>query len=285
LRLVLLLLLAAVALPCAAQAEPVYETERVAQDTLVDAAAPDVPVEVPDTLVDRPPVDVPAPTEPSQPPAEPPPVEEPLPAVAPPAAEAPPAEQPPAAEPPPDTGATPEAVNRSRIVQVIVQVQVGCRRHCDGTSQAQTAIQQAQTEQSATAPDGVAVNVSVTEQYVWQLQLGCVAFCTATVQSQSVQQSAQTIQTATGAQVVNVAATVQVVQQSQAGHRRRQRRSIFAEVGALLRELAKDTTATVQVIRQIQVSACRSHCTGDTQVQLAVQSALAAQEAAVLASD
>jgi hypothetical protein len=175
--------------------------------------------------------------------------------------------------------AAPLADNSTRTVQVIVQVQVGCRHHCVGTSQTQTAIQDARTDQTAVAPDGTARNHSVIEQYVWQLQLGCVAFCSGTVQTQTVEQRAQTTQTAMGAETANVARTVQVTHQRQRGRRGRAR-TLLAGLDALLRDLAGETGATIQVIRQIQVADCLHHCTGDTQVQLAVQHAVTAQTAA-----
>jgi hypothetical protein len=187
------------------------------------------------------------------------------------------AEQPPEpqAEQPPE----PVAVNRARTVQVIVQVQVGCRHHCVGTTQAQTAIQDARTDQTAIAPDGTARNQSVIEQYVWQLQLGCVAFCSGTVQTQTAEQRAQTTQTAIGAESVNSARTIQVTQQRQRG-RRGPVRTLLAGLDRLLRGLARETSETIQLIRQVQIADCLHHCTGDAQVQLAMQQAVTAQEAA-----
>jgi hypothetical protein len=225
----------------------------------------------------------PAPAEPE--PADPEPVEavpvEPAPEETPgPVTPQPPeaqAEQPPEpqAEQPPE----PVAVNRAHTVQVIVQVQVGCRHHCEDTSQTQTAIQHARTDQTATAPDGTARNQSVIQQYVWQLQLGCVAFCSGTVQTQTAEQRAQTTQTAIGAESVNSARTIQVTQQRQRGWRGRVG-PLLAGLDRLLRRLARETSATMQLIRQVQIADCLHHCTGDAQVQLAMQQAVIAQEAA-----
>jgi hypothetical protein len=187
-------------------------------------------------------------------------------------------------EPSPEQPPAPLAENTTRTVQVIVQVQVGCRHHCEGTTQSQTAIQDARIDQTAIAPDGTARNDSIIEQYVWQLQLGCVAFCAGTVQTQTVEQRAQTTQTAMGAATVNVARTVQATHQRQRGRRGRAR-TLLAGLDGLLRDLARETSATIQVIRQIQVADCLHHCTGDTQVQLAVQQAVTAQEAAVRSVD
>jgi hypothetical protein len=173
----------------------------------------------------------------------------------------------------------PLAENTTRTVQVIVQVQVGCRHHCAGTSQTQTAIQDARIDQTAIAPDGTARNDSVIEQYVWQLQLGCVAFCTGTVQTQTAEQRAQITQTAIGVETVNSARTVQMTHQRQRARRGRGR-SFLAGIDRLLRDLARETSATIQLIRQVQIADCLHHCTGDAQVQLAVQQAVTAQEAA-----
>jgi hypothetical protein len=54
---------------------------------------------------------------------------------------------------------------------------------------------------------------------------------------------------------------------------------MFRELRAFLRALSLDVSVTLQVIRQVQVADCRHHCTGGSQVQLAVQQALVLQEA------
>jgi hypothetical protein len=94
-----------------------------------------------------------------------------------------------------------------------------------------------------------------------------------------VEQRAQTTQTAIGAESVNSARTIQVTQQRQRGRRGRVR-PLLAGLDRLLRGLARETGATIQLIRQVQVADCLHHCTGDAQVQLAVQQAVTAQEAA-----
>ncbi len=174
----------------------------------------------------------------------------------------------------------PEAVSRTRTVQVVVQVQVGCRVHCRDTSQSQTAVQTVRTEQTAVAPDGVARNESVTEQYAWQFQLGCVAFCERTSQTQTVEQHATTAQTAIGVDTGNDSTIVQVSHQTQ---QRGGLRRFWRTIDAFLRELAQDPTATVQVIRQVQVAECLRQCSGQVQLQLAVQQAVVLQRAVTAA--
>jgi hypothetical protein len=268
--LLLLALLLALVPGAARAAEPEFHLEpepaQVPEDVLEVAPAP--VEETPDQLV---------PAEPA--PADPPPAE-PMPqepeAASPEAAPRETPESEPVEPEAPPSGAT-EAVNRARTVQVIVQVQVGCRHHCDGTAQSQTAVQEARTEQTAVAPGGEARNESTIEQHVWQLQVGCVFFCAATVQTQTVVQQAAAVQTAAGDEASNTSAISQTARQAQAGRRHR---GIFRELRAFLRSLSLDTTVTLQVIRQVQIADCRHHCTGGSQVQLAVQQALVVQVAA-----
>ena len=92
------------------------------------------------------------------------------------------------------------------------------------------------------------------------------------------EQRAQTTQTAIGAESVNSARTIQVTQQRQGG--RRGRGHLFAGLNRLLRGLAREASATIQLIRQVQIADCLHHCTGDAQVQLAMQQAVTAQETA-----
>ena len=260
--------------PAAAQAaelefEATHEVPPPATETLTQAPVETAPVEtapvetapVETAPVETAPVEVP---EPAPPPELPPPEPEPE----------------PESEPEPEP-APPTAVNRARTVQVIVQLQVGCRHHCDRTVQSQTATQTARIEQTAVAPDGEARNESVTEQYVWQLQIGCFLFCTDTVQTQIVEQRATTVQEAEGASATNSSTTVQAARQMQATGRRR---TLFAELDAFLQELSLDLTVTLQVLRQVQVADCRHHCTGGSQVQLAEQHALTVQRAVTAAS-
>src|SRR5215218_2740278 len=155
-----------------------------------------------------------------------------------PAQSAPEADTPDAADPADPTGDDESqpadgvvAHNQSTVVQAIVQVQVGCRSYCHGTSQNQSASQGSSTNQNATAvaPEGssstaTAVNESSTIQFVWQTQLGCVIFCWDTTMDQSASQEAETTQTATAvsdtaAQASNVGDTIQHVYQRQEGCR------------------------------------------------------------------
>jgi hypothetical protein len=261
----LLALLLALVPGAARAAEPEFHMEhepaQVSEDVLEVAPAP--VEETPDQLVPA----EPAPAEPTPRKPE---------AASPEAAPRETPESEPVEPEAPPSGAT-EAVNRARTVQVIVQVQVGCRHHCDGTAQSQTAVQEARTEQTAVAPGGEARNESTIEQHVWQLQVGCVFFCAATVQTQTVVQHAAAVQKAAGHEASNTSAISQTARQAQAGRRRG---SIFRELRAFLRALSLDTSVTLRVIRQVQIADCRHHCTGGSQVQLAVQQALVVQVAA-----
>jgi hypothetical protein len=133
------------------------------------------------------------------------------------------------------------AQNGSLVFQVIWQAQHGCNNHCTGTSQSQSATQNASTTQDASAvanggtplegessggasvpSSAEASNRSVTVQFVWQTQIGCVAFCVETSQSQTATQWSQTIQSAnaegaTGALAENLSETRQLVWQLQRG--------------------------------------------------------------------
>ena len=123
------------------------------------------------------------------------------------------------------TATSAQASNTSSTLQVIWQVQQGCRSHCTATSQSQTAVQVAVTTQNATATAGataVATNTSTTVQIVWQVQLGCVAYCFSTSQTQTADQTAQTTQLAVAvaaalAVAANSSSTVQVARQLQVG--------------------------------------------------------------------
>ena len=134
----------------------------------------------------------------------------------------------PAATEPPSASAT--AQNQAAVWQAIFEVQQGCRSYCQGTSQSQSAVQLAETIQSATAigggtgspSDATALNQSTTGQFIWQVQLGCVAFCYGTSQSQTASQWAQTTQNATAisdgtARAYNVGSVIQQIWQLQFG--------------------------------------------------------------------
>jgi hypothetical protein len=317
------------------------------------------PVEPPP--VEPPPVDpppaAPPPTDP--PPVAPPPVDPP-PAQSPPVQplpDGPPAGSPPATDGPApglpahetdgpsgrsDDGKRPEtdqgvedreeggahsvAQNVSRTIQVVVQVQRGCRTHCHGTSQTQRSVQLSETIQNATAISGgssaegssaEARNESSTIQFVWQTQIGCVAFCYETSQSQEAVQSASTVQEADAqaalmAWAENLAESVQYVFQTQRGcehechgvsqHQsstQSQTTSQWASAtgsaegeddvdgGFLVPDwliaLALNMGATIQTVYQYQEALCMEHCTGDAQLQEAIQRAMTDQRASASA--
>ncbi len=334
------------ALLAAAPAASATQPERVA---VVEGVAPAAPAA--DALSDQTPpapaaAPAPAPQAAPAPPVEPapapaPPVE-PAPAPAPaepvPAAEpAPPADPQPAAEPQPDAQPQPDtqppaepqpapgnatAVNESLTVQVVWQVQRGCRVHCYRTRQVQQAGQQAETKQDAeaSAPEGdaTAVNRSRTIQFVWQTQLGCVAFCYETSQSQAAEQSASTEQSAAatgdGATASNDSLTRQFAFQRQRGcvyecYATSQYQSAsqasdtsqdaaayasdddeegLAELRAAFASLeawATSLSATIQFSVQYQDSDCRANCYDEIQEQLAEQQALTDQHTRAVSGD
>ena len=70
------------------------------------------------------------------------------------------------------------AVNQSSTLQLVWQVQLGCVAFCWDTSMSQSAWQDAQTTQTATADLAArALNIAETIQYIWQLQEGCAIKC------------------------------------------------------------------------------------------------------------
>lgn len=200
-----------------------------------------------------------------------------------------------------------QASNTSSTIQVIWQVQRGCMTYCTGTSLTQSAVQVAVTTQTAQAEGGTAVatNQSTTLQLVWQIQLGCVAYCFGTTQTQTATQNAQTDQVATAvaqalALAANASDTTQLSFQLQIGCSlecygttdtqaldRTQATSSTARTGfspadaaallSQLRALASQVSATVQEIVQYQEGPCLTRCTGDVQVQVAVQNATTTQ--------
>jgi outer membrane biosynthesis protein TonB len=276
-----------------------------ATDSLTDQAQPDVvaaPVEEPD----------PAPVAPEPAPAEPPPPAQPAPEPEPaPAPDAQPA-------PPPAPGAA-TAVNESLTVQVVWQVQRGCRSHCYRTQQVQSSNQDAKTTQnadaSAPAGDATASNRSRTIQFVWQTQLGCVAFCYETSQEQSASQSAATEQAATAggaeASASNDSLTRQFAFQFQRGcvyecYASSQYQSVaqssetnqdaaaygydddeegLADLRAAFATVeawAAQVSATIQFSVQYQDADCRAYCRDEIQEQHAAQQAVTTQNARAL---
>jgi hypothetical protein len=292
--------------------------------------------------VDPPPADPP----PSDPPAaDPPPADTPggdsppagAPEVDAPQAQSPPAQQPstgapegnapadqdPAQPAPPAGGNHSAALNESRVIQAVWQVQQGCRSYCHGTSQTQRSEQVSNTTQRATAISGEsngggssaqARNESSTIQFVWQMQIGCVAFCFHTSQSQEASQHSYTTQEADAQSALtalaeNLAETLQFVFQIQQGcehecHGVTQHQSSTQEqttsqsatanvlgdgggfflVPDWLVAYAQNIGATIQLIYQYQEALCLEHCVGDAQLQEAIQRAVTDQNAVALAA-
>jgi hypothetical protein len=155
------------------------------------------------------------------------------------------------------------AVNQSSTVQFIWQEQLGCVAFCWNTSMDQSASQDAQTTQMATAVSdfgALAENLAETLQYVWQVQEGCQVECYGVSQSQSLSQEQNTSQsaTATGPRLPTSAG-------SPAGGRD----GFFSFVTAF----AQSIGATVQWILQVQEASCLEHCGDDALLQSAGQRA------------
>jgi outer membrane biosynthesis protein TonB len=277
-----------------------------ATDALTDQAQPDV-VAAPVTEPEPPPLPAePAPAPEPQPAPAAEPVHEPAPA---PAAET-------QSEPRPGD---PTAVNESLTVQVVWQVQRGCRIHCHRTRQVQSSNQDAKTTQNADAGapagDATASNRSRTIQFVWQTQLGCVAFCYETSQEQSASQSAATEQSATAvgadASASNDSLTRQFAFQFQRGcvyecYASSQYQSVaqssetnqdaaaygydddeegLAEPRAAFATVeawAAQVSATIQLSIQYQDAECRAYCRDEIQEQHAAQQAVTTQDARAL---
>jgi hypothetical protein len=198
------------------------------------------------------------------------------------------------------------------VIQAVWQVQRGCRTYCYGTSQWQRSTQWSSTSQSATAVSegggsggagAGARNESSTIQFVWQMQIGCVAFCFHTSQTQEASQQASTTQEAVAQSTLlswaeNIAETVQLVFQLQQGCERECHGTSQSQLvsqsqstsqtsaaaspgwdggGALMPDwllaFAANVGATIQMTYQYQEALCLDHCTGDAQVQEAIQRA------------
>jgi hypothetical protein len=265
-----------------------------------------------------PPVDPPT-AEPPQ--ADPPSTDQPPAQSAP--LDAPPAEPAPV-QPAPSTGGNHSAAqNRSRVIQAVWQVQRGCRTRCHGTSQKQRSVQVSETTQRASAISGEsggggsnaqARNESSTIQFVWQMQIGCVAFCFHTSQSQEASQQSYTTQEADSQSALtawaeNLAETMQYVFQIQQGcehecHDVTQHQSstqgqaisqsatsdahgdgggVFTVPDWLIAH-AENLGATIQLIYQYEEALCLEECTGDAQLQEAIQIAVTDQDAVALAA-
>lgn len=147
------------------------------------------------------------------------------------------------------------ATNLSRTLQIIRQVQRGCRSYCFGETMEQKAWQQALVLQTADAEGGnaAAINLSEIIQTIEQIQRGCRIFCYGVSMSQTAWQVAGTDQdAAAGASVEGGAA------------------------------LAANLSLTVQMIRQIQ-EACQKHCFGIELSQTAWQGSVTAQNGLAIA--
>jgi hypothetical protein len=155
------------------------------------------------------------------------------------------------------------AVNQSSTLQFVWQEQLGCVAFCWNTSMDQSASQDAETTQMATAVSdfgALAENLAETLQYVWQVQEGCQVECYGVSQSQSVSQQLNTGQsaTATGPRLP-----------ASAGAPAGGREGFFSWVTAF----AQNIGATVQWILQVQEASCLEHCGDDVLLQVAGQRA------------
>jgi hypothetical protein len=153
------------------------------------------------------------------------------------------------------------AVNQSSTVQFVWQMQLGCVAFCWDTSMDQSASQEANTTQMATAVSdfgALAENLAKTLQYVWQVQEGCEVECYDVSESQSASQRLTTNQsaTATGPQ-----------HPTSAGSRFDTPESFFSWVTVF----AQNIGATVQRILQYQEAGCLEHCGEEALVQAAAQ--------------
>ena len=166
-----------------------------------------------------------------------------------------------------------EAYNTSITVQFVWQLQIGCVAFCYETSQTQSALQWAETIQTAIAEgdiEALARNLSQTLQYVLQAQEACEYECYGVYQSQTSSQAAATTQSATAKAHAPVTMLV------------------LGPDGAIvlpgwLVALAENHGATIQTILQYQEALCLNYCDGDTQLQEAIQRALSSQDAIAVA--
>ncbi|HEV3379287.1 MAG TPA: hypothetical protein VG126_18585, partial [Thermoleophilaceae bacterium] len=166
-------------------------------------------------------------------------------------------------------GSSATAVNESSTIQFVWQMQIGCVAFCYDTSQAQEASQHSSTSQEAGAESALvawAENLAQTVQYVFQIQQGCEHECHGTTQHQSSAQSQTTSQSATatgGGDDVDYGSFL---------------------VPDWLIAFAQNIGATIQTSFQYQEALCREHCTGDTQLQEAIQRAETDQRAVAMAN-
>jgi hypothetical protein len=166
-------------------------------------------------------------------------------------------------------GSSATAVNESSTIQFVWQMQIGCVAFCFDTSQTQEASQHSSASQEADAESALvawAENLAQTVQYVFQIQHGCEHECHGTTQHQSSVQSQTTTQSATA---------------TGGGH--------DVDYGSFLVPdwliaFAQNIGATIQTSFQYQEGLCREHCTGDTQLQEAIQHAETDQRAVAMAN-
>jgi hypothetical protein len=162
-------------------------------------------------------------------------------------------------------GSTAQARNEASTIQFVWQMQIGCVAFCFETSQTQEASQEADTSQVADAQSALlawAENLAQTVQYVFQTQRGCERECHNVTQSQTVDQRQTTSQTSTAAAQTGDGPPM---------------------LPGWLIAFAENVGATIQTSYQYQEASCLEHCTGDAQVQEAIQRAETEQRAVALA--
>jgi hypothetical protein len=166
-----------------------------------------------------------------------------------------------------------EAYNASLTVQFVWQLQIGCVAFCYETSQTQSALQWAETIQTAIAEGGlaaVALSLSQTLQYVLQIQQACEYECYGVFQSQTSSQAQATTQSATAKAHAPVTTLI------------RGPDGVIVLPGWLV-ALAENHGATIQTILQYQEALCLNYCDDDVQLQEAIQEALSSQDAIAVA--
>jgi hypothetical protein len=151
------------------------------------------------------------------------------------------------------------AVNQSSTVQFVWQTQLGCVAFCWNTSMNQSASQDAQTTQMASAVSDFGVlaeNIAESIQFVWQLQEGCQVECYGVNESQSLSQRQSTTQsaTATGPRFP-----------TSAGPSADGAQGFFSWLTAF----ARNIDATIQWIYQFQEASCLEHCGDEALLQAA----------------
>jgi hypothetical protein len=157
------------------------------------------------------------------------------------------------------------ASNESSTLQFIWQTQLGCVAFCWNTTMSQSAAQEAQTTQEATAVgdgDGAALaqNIGETIQRVWQLQEGCKVECYGISESQTISQRQATDQSASASGSGYPTSTDWLANGP-------------GSVPSWLTAFAESIGATIQTIFQFEEASCLSHCGEEALVQAAAQKA------------